>query len=203
MASGQCGDCDPSGLAVIDIDPRNGGEDSLAKLEKELGSLPRTMTVRTGGGGEHIYLSLPGGTDVRSGSLGSGVDSKSDGGYVIAAPSVHVSGRAYTSNRLELGNLFEAPANWLERIAMVGMGSKLDAETEQGTPKPLNTICCILPLHARSTVPVHAVPKPEKPNCEPRDQLEEYSGAGQRPGGPNQASDSLVVGGISSTHDSQ
>ena len=36
---------------------------------------------------------------------------------------------------------------------------------------------------------------------EPCDQPEEYSGASQRPGGRNQASDSLVVGTVGSAHD--
>jgi hypothetical protein len=46
-----------SGLLVVDVDPRNGGEESLKKLF--CGSpLPSTPTVNTGGGGMHLYFKL-------------------------------------------------------------------------------------------------------------------------------------------------
>ena len=44
-----------SNLYVLDVDPRHGGIDSLAKLEQENGALPATWVVDTGGGGSH-YL---------------------------------------------------------------------------------------------------------------------------------------------------
>ena len=43
-----------SGILVLDIDPRNGGAESLKRLEKELGPLPNTVTTITGGGGQHL-----------------------------------------------------------------------------------------------------------------------------------------------------
>ena len=83
------------GLIVIDIDPRNGGERSLKCLEDELGPLPDTATVGTGGGGRHFFFR----TDLRiqSGSsvLGPGIDVKATSGFVIAPPSRHVSGKRY------------------------------------------------------------------------------------------------------------
>ena len=39
------------GLVVLDIDPRNGGDESLAELIEKYGPLPETVTVSTGGGG--------------------------------------------------------------------------------------------------------------------------------------------------------
>lgn len=42
-----------SGIAVLDIDPRNGGSNSIERLQKEHGLLPTTWTVCTGGGGIH------------------------------------------------------------------------------------------------------------------------------------------------------
>jgi hypothetical protein len=85
------------GLAVLDVDPRNGGDTSLAALEQEHGPLPSTITCRTGGGGQHFYFSADGLT-VRSntsGVLGKGLDVKAGGGFVVAPPSTHISGRAY------------------------------------------------------------------------------------------------------------
>src|SRR5271166_1546308 len=39
-----------SGILVLDIDPRNGGNESLERIERELGQLPKTVTALTGGG---------------------------------------------------------------------------------------------------------------------------------------------------------
>ena len=43
-----------SGVAVVDIDPRNGGWETLEALEASYGRLPATRTSRTGDG-EHRY----------------------------------------------------------------------------------------------------------------------------------------------------
>lgn len=83
-----------SGIVVLDVDPRNGGDASLAELERVHGSLPATPTVGTGGGGRHFYFSAPEGA-LRGGVLAPGLDVKADGGYVIAPPSVHPDGGKY------------------------------------------------------------------------------------------------------------
>ena len=91
-----------SGIVVVDVDPRSGGDESLARLETLMGSLPQTLTVRTGGGGRHLVYAHPGG-ELRNtaGRLAGvaealpGVDLRGDGGYIVAAPSRHRSGAAY------------------------------------------------------------------------------------------------------------
>lgn len=95
-------DCGRSRLAVVDVDPRNGGDDTLADLEKRHAELPQTVRACTGGGGQHYLYAFPdtltpeGQPDVVPSSvLGQGIDLKAMGGYVIAAPSSHVSGRSY------------------------------------------------------------------------------------------------------------
>ena len=40
-----------SGILVLDIDPRNGGTETLQRLEKDLGPLSSTVTSNTGGDG--------------------------------------------------------------------------------------------------------------------------------------------------------
>jgi hypothetical protein len=78
-----------SGLAVVDIDPRNGGA-----LDPAL--MPRTACVATGGGGWHLYYRHPGGTLAPAMTGRPGVDVKADGGYVVAPPSIHPgSGQPY------------------------------------------------------------------------------------------------------------
>src|SRR5664280_8584 len=83
-----------SGLVVLDIDPRNGGEGSLAALEDIHGPLPHTVESLTGGGGQHLYFRHPGVT-VACHPIAPGLDVKGDGGMVVCPPSTHVSGRDY------------------------------------------------------------------------------------------------------------
>jgi len=86
-----------SGLAVLDVDPRGGGDESFAALEGRVGPLPGTVTSLTGGGGLHLLFAHPGQrVTSRARSLGPGLDVKADGGMVVAPPSVHPgTGRAY------------------------------------------------------------------------------------------------------------
>lgn len=83
-----------SGLVVIDIDPRHGGDVTLAELEAFHGTVPPTVEALTGGGGRHLYFRHPG-LEVPSRPLAQGLDVKGDGGLVVAPPSVHRSGRTY------------------------------------------------------------------------------------------------------------
>jgi hypothetical protein len=87
-----------SGLVVLDIDPRNGGNEGLIDLQREHGQLPETAIANTGGGGKHLYFKHPGDREVKNcAALGgfSGLDLKADGGYVVASPSNHQSGGSY------------------------------------------------------------------------------------------------------------
>lgn len=85
-----------SGLAVLDVDRKHGGYDSLAVLEAQHGRLPSTLTARTGGGGLHLYFRHPG-REVRSRVLRGypGIELKGDRGQITAPPSVHPSGGHY------------------------------------------------------------------------------------------------------------
>lgn len=83
-----------SGLFVVDIDPADGGDDSLRALEAQYGPLPDTMEAITGSGGRHLFFAWPdtgGITNNQSGLLGVGIDIRGDGGQVVVAPSVHGS----------------------------------------------------------------------------------------------------------------
>jgi hypothetical protein len=46
-----------SGIVVLDVDPRHGGEESLVAWEMRHGPLPVTVEAITGGGGRHLYFS--------------------------------------------------------------------------------------------------------------------------------------------------
>ena len=89
------------GLVVIDLDCHGGddgpnGWDALKEWERAHGQLPDTVTALTGSGGYHLYYRAPAGLKV-GGSVNRelGVDVKSDGGYIVAPPSIHPNGRPY------------------------------------------------------------------------------------------------------------
>lgn len=84
-----------SRLVVLDIDPRHGGTESLARIEAIHGHLPRTLEALTGGGGRHLYFAHPGSLTRNRAGLAPGIDLRGDGGCVIAPPSVHPSGNRY------------------------------------------------------------------------------------------------------------
>ncbi|MEO7572114.1 MAG: bifunctional DNA primase/polymerase [Acidimicrobiales bacterium] len=89
---------DESGLVVLDVDPRHGGDATLDRIVHEQGALPPGRTVATGGGGTHLYFKHPGNkvTNDAGRRLGEGLDIRGDGGYVLAPPSRHASGGGYS-----------------------------------------------------------------------------------------------------------
>lgn len=88
----------PANVVVVDIDPRNGGFESCKDLD-----LPDTRSVKTAGGGAHLYYSLPDGREVKNGPLyhapeyqdRKGIDLKTAGGYVIAPGVARADGKRY------------------------------------------------------------------------------------------------------------
>ncbi len=96
-------------ILVLDVDPGKGGFKSFEELEKQHGALPATHKVATSGGGFHLYLSYdPRSYNIKSTSseLALGLDIRAEGGYIVAPPSIHKSGKRY--KWLE-GHLTKAP----------------------------------------------------------------------------------------------
>jgi P4 family phage/plasmid primase-like protien len=110
-----------SGIVVLDIDRRNGGDVSLAALEAALGPLPETWTLRTGNGA-HLCFAYPEGVDLptrHGGELGDGLDLLSDGAYGITATSRHRNGTRYQwlrGRRPDDLHPARLPAAWLEHL---------------------------------------------------------------------------------------
>jgi len=78
----------PSGIVVVDIDPRNGGADSVSRLAGRGFLFPDCPQAKTGNNGRHLFFALPSaGLRPSKDRLGRGIDIKSTGGYVVAAPS--------------------------------------------------------------------------------------------------------------------
>lgn len=78
--------CAASGLVALDIDPRNDGDLTLARLEAEHGVIHSDVMAKTQGGGEHrVFKAEPGVT--YPGMLGAGLDIKHHG-YICVQPTI-------------------------------------------------------------------------------------------------------------------
>ena len=85
-----------TGLAVIDIDPRNGGYQTIQALEQQRGPLPDTLKSTTGGGGRHLFYLIPPGLEMpKVRGWMPGIDVQAEGGYVILPEGKHKSGTEY------------------------------------------------------------------------------------------------------------
>lgn len=108
-----------SGVVVLDVDPKNGGTDTLEALIRQYGDFTATYAVVTGSGGAHFYFRHPGfAVRNQAGSLGDGIDVRGDGGYVVAPPSNHVQGAYQVQG--EGGSLWPLPAWIATRDASAG-----------------------------------------------------------------------------------
>jgi Bifunctional DNA primase/polymerase, N-terminal len=76
-----------SGFFVLDVDPRHGGDDALADLERLHGALPDTVASLTGRNGRHLLFMHPGSTISNKAGIAPGLDVRGDGGYIVAPPS--------------------------------------------------------------------------------------------------------------------
>ena len=107
---------------ALDFDAKNGGLETLKKMEQEFGPLPPTPTVLTGGGGYHFYFSIN--KELKGLLRGKltkfpGLDIISNGNLVIPG-SLHKSGNLYRFKECHSPAdlpLAELPQSWLEAIS--------------------------------------------------------------------------------------
>lgn len=113
-----------SGLVVVDLDGEEGVQ-SMRALVDEHERFPAAW-VRTGSGW-HAYLRHPGKrVGCSSGRLGPGIDVRGDGGYVVAPPSLHASGRRY-GWRSEPGCSLPVPSEWLTQLVTARPSESTDS----------------------------------------------------------------------------
>jgi hypothetical protein len=100
-----------SGTFVVDVDGLD-AEAELRKLEAQFGALPPTVESLTARG-RHLFFQCPE-LPVRNsaGKLAPGIDVRGDGGYVLAPPSKHPSGRIYCWS-VDSVNAFAPAPGWL------------------------------------------------------------------------------------------
>ncbi len=142
----------PSRLVVLDVDPRHGGQVSLDELESAYGSLPVAPEAETGGGGRHVFFKHPEFHVPNSaGTLGAGLDVRGDGGYIVAPPSIHASGRPYAwEGSHHLAHVEPAPLpTWLvERLT----STQPKVRTGKGsTTSLIELVICRVPEGQRNT----------------------------------------------------
>jgi hypothetical protein len=79
-----------SGIVVLDLD----SDEAIAEAKRR--GLPENTVVVQTGRGEHWYFRHPGGTIGNRAGIFAGADLRGDGGYVVAAESIHKTGAIYT-----------------------------------------------------------------------------------------------------------
>jgi hypothetical protein len=122
----------------LDLDARGGGVTTLQLHCEQHGELPLTPQVLSGSGSgsAHYWFKRPPGAhfsssqgkrkDDEPGPLGFGLDIKTDAGYLVAPPSLHISGNRYQweiTAHLEDTPLAEAPAWMIELLTAPVPGS--------------------------------------------------------------------------------
>ena len=129
-ASANIGVCTGKGsnLVVVDIDAAKGGqiEELYSFVSQE--TLEKTLRVKTGGG-FHLYFAYPLNAEIRNSTdkLGSKIDVRGEGGYVVAPPSMHISGKQYEF--LNNNNLMPFPQAFIEKL------NKSELRTTNGTER--------------------------------------------------------------------
>ena len=84
-----------SRIVVLDCDAKSGGPDRIRELMDINGAIT-TLTSITGGGGQHwVFQAPPEPLRNTAGVIAPGIDTRAEGGYIVAPPSIHLSGRKY------------------------------------------------------------------------------------------------------------
>lgn len=122
-----------SGFDILDVDARNRGLDSLRWLQEQYGALPPTPTVHSGRGGRHCYFLASG---LNNGvGVADGIDIRGNGGYIVAVPSLHPTGKQYAwadgLNPTEVP--LADPPDWLN--ALLRAPSRRNEEIRPGTAR--------------------------------------------------------------------
>jgi hypothetical protein len=117
-----------SGIVVVDVEAGGDTKD-----------LPPTVIVRTGGGGFHFFYKHPNTPVKNRVRIREKTDIRGDGGYVVAAPSLHKSGNRYEWAVAPEDAGFEDFPRWiLEKCAQdesikTNWNEFLDTDNSQGT----------------------------------------------------------------------
>ena len=124
------------GVVVLDVDINHSagkyGDETLAELEVQHGPLPETWMCLTGGGGVHYYFACDDPALTVGTGFAPGLDYRGAGGYVVAPPSLHDSGREYEWEAAHTpANTALAPLpDWLHSLMLEGRKQAPRTRTE-------------------------------------------------------------------------
>ncbi len=118
-----------SNLVVVDIDAAKGGsiEELYDFVPKEI--LEKTLWIKTGGG-VHLYFAYPPNAEIRNSTnkLGNKIDVRGEGGYVVAPPSTHITGKTYEF--LNDNRIMPLPPEFIERLNRIEPKAKKNETLE-------------------------------------------------------------------------
>ena len=125
-----------SEVFVLDVDIKHGGQDELVRLIAERGPIPDTRICQSGGGGFHAYFRKPADQRVSNSAskIAQGIDVRGDGGYVVAPPSNHASGRSYEWNNPDC--LIENAPAWVLELCNAPASKSVSAAPTSAAAAP-------------------------------------------------------------------
>jgi hypothetical protein len=105
---------------VLDVDPKNGGEESYARLVSKYGALADTLRQKTGGGGSQYLYEMPEQAVIAGRAPvyedWPGIDARGQNNYILVEPSIHPNGTKYvwdTTKRTILEDPVQPANGWL------------------------------------------------------------------------------------------
>jgi hypothetical protein len=122
-----------SGVWVLDLDGAE-HEAWLRERESQHGVLPPTIEAITGKG-RHLYFKWPAGADIRNVQSREDLpDVRGEGGYILAPPSIHPSGRRYCWS-VDSATAFADAPEWLIGLVVKGGRAGSVGEPFGATPE--------------------------------------------------------------------
>lgn len=134
---------------VLDVDPRNGGDESYARLQKNLSlQFNHCPIVRTGGGGLHVYMRNNEQIPKLSNELTEypGVEYKSAGRQVVAPGSTHPLTRALYQWKNKINTIPVPPISLLNFLVAQMQQANCATSSAMITPEELKGILDKLPI---------------------------------------------------------
>jgi hypothetical protein len=124
-----------SNLVVFDIDKQDATE-----YAEEEGGFPITVKAISGKG-YHVYVQYPDFEVRNSANTDLGLDIRADGGYIVAPPSIHGSGRQYEwAEGYSIHEIDPAPLEQWMQDYLKQQASSSSKPVKESPPKPSETV---------------------------------------------------------------